>query len=69
MRDIPIPADAKANSAHSIVVNYNQTILRNGIDYTMADDKSKITLTFDPYIDIGNQIVFTITYFEEVNVK
>ena len=67
MRDIPIPADAKANSAHSIVVNYNQTILRNGIDYTMADDKSKITLTFDPYIDIGNQIVFTITYFEEVN--
>ena len=67
MRDIPIPVDAKANSAHSIIVNYNQTILRNGIDYTMADDKSKITLTFDPYIDIGNQIVFTITYFEEVN--
>ena len=67
IRDITIPVEARPETAHSIVVNYNQTILRNGIDYTIADDKSKITLNFDPYIEIGNQIVFTITYFEEVN--
>lgn len=54
----------EAIDAHSVVVNYNQTVLRNGIDYSYNDLHTAINLlTFS--LDSGETIVFTITKFVE----
>lgn len=65
--EVTIPLDAKADDAHSIIVNHRQTILRNGIDFTFSDDKRKIIMSDDYPMWKGDNLVFTITYFEEVN--
>lgn len=55
---------AAAASAHSVVVNYNQTILRNNLDYTFNEAKDEITLK-DFSLKKGEKLVFTITQFVE----
>ena len=58
--NIPVEADG----AHSVVVNYQQTILRNTLDYDYTDDHTAIVLkTFA--LDKGEELVFTITQFVE----
>ena len=55
---------AEADGAHSIVVNHNQTILRNNLDYQYNDKHTEITLT--KYgLDEDDKLVFTITQFVE----
>lgn len=54
----------EANNAHSLVVNYNQTILRNNLDYTINASGNELTLT-EFALDKGEQLVFTITQFVE----
>ena len=55
---------AEADGAHSIVVNHNQTILRNNLDYQYNDKHTQIELT--KYgLEKGDQLVFTITQFVE----
>lgn len=61
---IVLPAEAK--DSHSIEVNYEQTVLRNGIDYDFDDLRTSIDLkTFS--LDAGEVINFTITKFVEIN--
>lgn len=55
---------AEADGAHSVVVNHNQTILRNNLDYQYNDKHTQIELT--KYgLEKGDQLVFTITQFVE----
>ena len=55
---------AEADGAHSIVVNHNQTILRNNLDYQYNDKHTEITLT--KYgMNKDDKLVFTITQFVE----
>ena len=62
--EIKVPKEA--DGAHSTVINYNQTILRNNLDYVYNDTGDIITLkTFS--LDAGEQLVFTITQFVEAN--
>lgn len=55
---------AEADGAHSVVINHNQTILRNNLDYQYNDKHTQIELT--KYgLEKGDQLVFTITQFVE----
>ena len=62
--EIPLPPEA--NGAHSVVINYNQTILRNNLDYVYNDLGDKILMKTFAF-DKGDQIVFSITQFVEAN--
>lgn len=62
--DIP----KQAQEAHSFVINYGQTILRNGIDYSFSDDKTQILLT-EIVPAVGDVIVFSATEFVESNAE
>lgn len=73
--DIPVTAQeddtttfqlpAEAVDSHSVVVNYNQTILRNGLDYDYNDTHTAITLK-DFSLPKDDQLVFRITKFYEL---
>ena len=60
--NIPVEADG----AHSMIINYNQTILRNNIDYDIDNIEHTIKLK-NIALDKGEEIVFTITQFVEAN--
>ena len=57
-----------AEDAHSVVVNYGQTILRNTLDYDYSEDKTSIILK-NIIIPAGDTVVFTITKFVETNAE
>lgn len=59
--EIPLPAI----NAHAVEINYNQTILRNGIDYTISEDKTMIH--FSVPLQPPDVIVFHVTEFIEAN--
>lgn len=61
-RIVPLPKIPE--DMYYLQVNYNQTILRNGIDYT-NNGNGTITLTFD--ISKGDAIVFSILRYVEKN--
>ncbi|WP_300943875.1 hypothetical protein [uncultured Duncaniella sp.] len=60
--EIKIPPEA--DGAHSIVINYNQTILRNNLDYEYNDIGDRIIMKSFPF-NKGDQVTFTITQFVE----
>lgn len=60
--EIPLPSFYA--ETYSLTVNYNQTILRNGLDYTL-DGNKKIVLNFPLQKD--EQIVFTVLRYIERN--
>ena len=60
--EIDLPASA--NGAHSVVVNYGQTILRNNLDYVYDDSGTKLIFT-NLMFNTGEEIVLTITQFVE----
>lgn len=50
--------------AHSVVINYQQTILRNNLDYVYSEDRSTIELQgFE--LSAGEVLVFRVTNFVE----
>ena len=54
----------EATGAHSLQINYEQTILRNNLDYAINETGDTITLkTFA--LNKGEKLVFTITQFVE----
>ena len=57
-----LPSSAK--TAHAIVVNYGQTILRNNRDYVLNDKHDQITLQGFA-LERGEELVFRITEFVE----
>lgn len=57
---------AGITNAHSIVVNYGQTILRNTLDYNYSDDGASIVLT-NIKLSAGEIITFRVTRFIESN--
>lgn len=54
----------EANDAHSVVINYEQTILRNNLDYTYSEDRTKINL-INIVLSKGDKLTFRITQFVE----
>ena len=65
-KTLDIPENVQ--KAHSYVLNYGQTILRNGIDYAVSTDKTKIT--FNEIVPaIGDLFVFSATEFVESNAE
>lgn len=54
------------SEAHSVVVNYGQTILRNTLDYNIVDDGAAILLN-EMTLNTGDVLMFTITKFVESN--
>ena len=65
-KTLDIPENVQ--KAHSYVLNYGQTILRNGIDYTVSTDKTKIT--FNEIVPaVGDLFVFSATEFVESNAE
>jgi len=52
------------NGAHSVVVNYEQTILRNNLDYEYNDAGTKLIFK-DLTFNSGEKIVLTVTQFVE----
>lgn len=54
----------EAEGAHSLVINYNQTILRNNLDYEFNETKTEVTLTKFA-LSKGEDLIFTITQFVE----
>lgn len=60
--EIDLPPEV--NGAHSVVVNYYQTVLRNNLDYEYSDDRTKIVLK-NLVLNTGDVIVLTITQFVE----
>ena len=76
--DYPVTIDADntttidlpdaAGDAHSITINYGQTILRNTLDYDYSEDGTSIILkTFA--LNAGEVLVFHITRFIESNAQ
>lgn len=63
---ITVPSDAEG--AHSVIVNYGQTILRNTLDYDYSEDGKIITL-HNIALNAGETLVFTITKFVETTAK
>ena len=65
-KTLDIPENVQ--KAHSYVLNYGQTILRNGIDYAVSTDKTKIT--FNEIVPaVGDLFVFSATEFVESNAE
>ena len=65
-KTLDIPENVQ--KAHSYVLNYGQTILRNGLDYTVSDDRTKIT--FNEIVPaVGDLFVFSATEFVESNAE
>lgn len=62
--EVSVPPEA--NGAHSTVINFEQTILRNNLDYTYNDLGDKIVLK-NMVLNKGERLVFTITEFVEAN--
>lgn len=60
--EIELPPEV--NGAHSVIVNYYQTVLRNNLDYVYSDDRTKIVLK-NLVLNTGDVIVLTITQFVE----
>lgn len=60
--EIKVPPEA--DGAHSIVINYNQTVLRNNLDYEYNDLGDKILMKAFPF-NRGDKVTFTITQFME----
>lgn len=60
--NIPVEADG----SHSMIINYNQTILRNNLDYDIDNIEHVIKLK-EISLDKGEEMVFTITQFVEAN--
>lgn len=56
----------EADGAHSVVINYEQTILRNNLDYEISEDGTTLMLK-EFGIPAGDRLVFTITQFVEAN--
>lgn len=52
------------HNTETIVVNYNQTVLRYKIDYNFVGDDTLSLLNFG--LDAGESIVFTITSYQEI---
>ncbi len=60
--EIKIPPEA--DGAHSVVVNYEQTILRNNLDYVYNDTADAIIMKNFAF-NKGERLTFTITQFVE----
>lgn len=59
-----VPLPQLNTTMYSMTLNYNQTILRNGLDYKRIGDRS-IQLFFE--LNKGDQIMFTIVRYVEKN--
>ncbi|MCM1294984.1 MAG: hypothetical protein NC311_05535 [Muribaculaceae bacterium] len=59
--DIPLPAI----DVHALEINYEQTILRAGLDYTISDDKTKVRFNFP--LQPPDIVTFHVTQFIEAN--
>lgn len=59
--EVPLPAI----NAHAVEINYEQTILRNGIDYTISEDQTMIRFNFP--LQPPDIVVFHVTEFIEAN--
>ena len=62
MATFKIPPEA--DGAHSMVINYNQTILRNNLDYEIDETGTLVTLKGITLFK-DEELVFTITHFVE----
>lgn len=58
---LPLPAIG----AHSVVINYEQTILREGLDYSISEDQTMVRFNFT--LQPPDIIVFRVTEFIEAN--
>lgn len=58
----------EAHNAHSVIVNYGQTILRNTYDYDYSEDGKSITLK-NMELNSGEILTFTVTRFIESNAE